>query len=113
MVKNNKGPVIEHEKATVSFMIALYCQKKHLTAKNKLCDECYELKQYALQRLTNCRFGEQKTTCEMCPKHCYRKDYKQKIKQVMRFSGPRMLIYHPILAINHLYKNIQHRLKNK
>ncbi len=27
---------------------------------------------------------------------------KEKIKTVMRFSGPRMLIYHPIMAIRHL-----------
>lgn len=109
MVKNNNGPIIEREKKTVSFMIGLYCQKKHHYPKNKLCNECNELKQYALQRLTTCRFGEQKSTCEKCPEHCYRKDYQQKIKHVMRFSGPRMLLYHPILAINHLYKNLKYR----
>jgi hypothetical protein len=106
MVANNTGPNIQREKHTISVMIYLYCHKKHHTLYNQLCDECNELLQYAMQRLTLCRFGEEKTTCERCPKHCYRKDYKQNIKQVMRFSGPRMIIHHPIMAIRHLYKNL-------
>lgn len=109
MVRHNNGPIITLEKRTVSFMIGLYCQKKHSMPNGVLCDECSDLKHYALQRLTTCRYGEQKSTCERCLKHCYRKDYQQKIKQVMRFSGPRMLLYHPFLAINHLYKNIKQR----
>ncbi|MCX8578262.1 nitrous oxide-stimulated promoter family protein [Gilliamella sp. B2717] len=106
MVANNTGPNIQQEKATVSTMIYFYCHKQHHVPNNQLCDECNDLLKYAMQRLTLCRFGEDKTTCERCPKHCYRKDYKQKIKQVMRFSGPRMMIYHPIMALKHLYKNL-------
>lgn len=106
MVANNTGPKIKQEKATVRAMIYLYCHKNHHSPNNQLCDECNELLQYAMQRLTMCRFGEEKTTCERCPKHCYRKDYKQQIKQVMRFSGPRMMIYHPVMALKHIYKNI-------
>lgn len=111
MVANNTGPKINQEKATVSVMIHLYCHQKHHTSKNLLCDECNDLLQYAMQRLTLCRFGEDKTTCELCLKHCYRKDYKQRIKEVMHFSGPRMMIYHPIMAIKHLNKNLKTILK--
>lgn len=106
MVANNTGPKIQQEKATIKVMIHLYCHKKHHTEKHQLCNECDDLLQYAMRRLILCRFGENKTTCEKCPKHCYRKDYQQKIKQVMRFSGPRMLIYHPIMAVKHLHKNL-------
>jgi uncharacterized paraquat-inducible protein A len=111
MVANNTGPKITQEKSTVRVMIHLYCRQKHRTANKQLCDECNELLQYATQRLTFCRFGEQKSTCERCPKHCYRKDYKQKIKAVMRYAGPRMIIYHPVMAIQHLYKNLKSILK--
>lgn len=109
MVANNNGPKIQQEKATVRAMIYLYCFKQHHSQHHQLCEECNDLLQYAMQRLTMCRFGEEKTTCERCPKHCYRKDYKLKIKQVMRFSGPRMLIYHPTMALRHLYKNLVNR----
>ena len=27
---------------------------------------------------------------------------REKIRAVMRFSGPRMLLYHPVLAVRHL-----------
>ncbi|WP_267361916.1 nitrous oxide-stimulated promoter family protein [Gilliamella sp. B2772] len=111
MVANNTGPKINQEKNTVKVMIYLYCHQKHHTSKNQLCDECNDLLQYAMQRLTMCRFGESKTTCELCLKHCYRKDYKQLIKEVMRYSGPRMMIYHPIMAIKHLNKNLKTILK--
>lgn len=109
MVANNIGPKIEQEKLTVRTMITLYCHKKHHSQGNQLCSECNELLLYAMQRLTLCRFGEDKTTCEHCPRHCYRRDYQQKIKQVMRFSGPRMIIYHPIMALKHLYKNLSNK----
>ena len=31
-----------------------------------------------------------------------------KIKEVMKFSGPRMLIYHPVIAIRHLIENLKY-----
>ena len=34
--------------------------------------------------------------------HCYRPDMREKIREVMRFSGPRMLLHHPIPAIRHV-----------
>lgn len=109
MVRHNNGPNIEQEKVTINCMIDLYCTKKHGQPKNQLCQECEDLKTYAMARLMYCRYGEQKSTCEKCPTHCYRKDYKQKIKQVMRFAGPRMMLYHPIMALRHLYKNLKHK----
>ncbi|WP_277584531.1 nitrous oxide-stimulated promoter family protein [Psychrobacillus antarcticus] len=36
--------------------------------------------------------------------------YRKKIKIVMRFSGPWMLVYHPILAIQHVWQEkVTHR----
>ena len=49
-----------------------------------------------------CPFGEGKTTCARCPVHCYRKDMREKIRQVMRYSGPRMVYRHPVMAARHL-----------
>ncbi len=93
---------IEREKRTVSFMIRLYCRKKEKNL--TLCSSCTELEAYAHLRLTHCRYGEHKTTCQKCPTHCYKKDMRDKIRAIMRFSGPRMLLYHPIVAIRHLFQ---------
>lgn len=91
---------IEQEKKVVEQMIRLYCRKKE--GNNELCGNCSELLEYAHKRLSHCSFGDSKPTCKKCPHHCYRKDMREQIRAVMRWSGPRMIIYHPIAAIKHL-----------
>lgn len=68
-----------------------------------LCGECRELLEYSLARLKHCKFGNAKTKCHKCPVHCYRPDMREKIRTVMRFSGPRMLLYHPLEALRYLF----------
>lgn len=94
------GKRINREKRTVEKMIRLFCRKKH--QQEELCKECQELLEYAKFRLEKCRFGEQKTTCEKCPVHCYKPQMRERMRVVMRFSGPRMLLYHPLDALRHL-----------
>lgn len=91
---------IEQEKQVVTTMIKLYCKKQH--KQPTLCAECQELEDYALLRLSRCRHGDEKSFCAHCPTQCYQKRHKEKMKEIMRFSGPRMLFYHPILAIKHI-----------
>ena len=102
---------IEQEKQVVTVMIGIYCKKKH-KHKNGLCPDCEDLNAFAQKRLNNCRHGENKTFCSNCPTHCYAPKYKEKIKEVMRFSGPWMLLYHPVMAIKHLIEDIKQK-KNK
>ncbi len=91
----------EKEKRTVGLMISIYCKKKHGT-KNELCDECRELNEYASLRSDKCPFMETKTFCSNCKVHCYKPEMREKIRAVMRFSGPRMIFHHPIMAISHV-----------
>ncbi|AYE35092.1 nitrous oxide-stimulated promoter family protein [Clostridium septicum] len=94
---------IEKEKDVVELMIKLYCRKKH-NCRGELCKECKELLEYAHKRLDLCRFGNSKTSCSKCKIHCYKKDMKINIKEVMRFSGPRLIIYEPYEFIRHIFK---------
>ena len=94
----------EREKQTVSCMIALYCQKKHHT-KDGLCGGCDALDAYARQRSDKCPFMETKTFCSNCRVHCYKSDMREKIREVMRFSGPRMILVHPVMAIRHVVES--------
>jgi hypothetical protein len=96
----NDGPKIRSEMDIVSKMIRIYCNKKH--KQKTLCTECQGLQQYAVKRLGLCRFSESKPACAKCPIHCYKPDFRIKIKEVMRFSGPRMLLYHPIESLRHI-----------
>lgn len=92
---------IDREKITVRVMVALYCRKHHHAA--ELCDECLHLVAYAHDRLDRCRYGNQKLDCGGCKTHCYRKVEQAQIRAVMRFSGPRMLFYHPIESLKHAF----------
>lgn len=94
---------IEKEKEIVEIMINLYCNKKH-KCKDGFCDECKELLDYAHKRLTYCKFGNKKSSCSKCTIHCYKKDMKLRIKEVMKFSGPRLIIYRPYEFIRHIFK---------
>ena len=91
----------EREKAMVSEMIALYCRKNHHTH-GQLCDECAARDNYARTRVEHGPFMETKTFCSNCRVHCYKPDIREKIRVVMRFSGPRMIFHHPITAIRHV-----------
>lgn len=82
-------------------MILLYCRKHHHTGK-RLCEECAQLEAYARERSNKCPFMETKSFCSNCKVHCYKPEMRDKIRRVMRFSGPRMIFHHPITAIRHL-----------
>lgn len=101
----------EREKRMVSQMIALYCCKKHHT-RGDLCPQCAALDAYAKMRADKCPFMETKTFCSNCRIHCYKPDMRAKIREVMRFAGPRMILHHPVAAIRHVVetKKEQRRL---
>lgn len=98
----------EREKKIVSQMIGLYCRKKHKSG-NTLCPQCAALKQYAELRSDKCPFMETKTFCSNCKVHCYQPEMREQIRQVMRFSGPRMLFHQPIPAIRHVIESRRER----
>ncbi|MHA1925041.1 MAG: nitrous oxide-stimulated promoter family protein [Candidatus Thorarchaeota archaeon] len=97
------GPRITREKRTVEKMIRFHCERKHKTESPNLCEDCEELLDYSLQRLNHCQFGEEKPTCRKCPVHCYRPSMREKIRLVMRFSGPRLAIRMPLDWIRHAF----------
>lgn len=96
------------EKETIRFMITVYCKKNH-KYKQGMCKECQELYEYACKRIDVCPFMETKTFCSSCKVHCYGKEQRDKIREVMRFSGPRMLFYNPTMAIRHMMNTIKNK----
>ena len=99
----------EREKALVTQMIALYCRGNHKTRKGQLCPECAALSEYACQRSDKCPFIETKTFCSNCKVHCYKPEMREKIRAVMRYSGPRMMLHHPVTAIRHVIETAKER----
>ena len=93
---------LRRERRTMQAMIEIYCREQHKPPEGKLCPECQELEDYALGRLARCPFQADKPVCAQCAVHCYRPEMRQRVRVVMRFAGPRMLLRHPMLAVRHL-----------
>ncbi len=99
------------EVATVEVMIQKYCREQH-HSDGSLCKECLELLTYVGKRLGNCPFQENKTTCGKCPIHCYKPAMREKIREVMRTIGPKMILNHPLMGIMHLVDGLRRKPKS-
>jgi hypothetical protein len=86
--------------------IAVYCRERHkaeektpFTVKDErlrdalgdrditLCKECSRLLNHGIAKLLLCPY-DPKPTCRKCPTHCYAPGYRERVREVMRFSGP-------------------------
>ena len=89
------------EQRTVEAMMRMYCGHHHGGGEEGLCAECSALADYSRRRLERCVFGDAKPTCANCVVHCYRDDMRERMRRMMRWAGPRMILRHPLLAIFH------------
>ena len=104
----------QKEQYVVEEMIKLYCCKNHKgynRQEKKMCPVCQELSDYAKLRSEKCPFMENKTFCANCKVHCYKPQMREQIRAVMRFSGPRMILYHPVLAMWHVICSVREKHK--
>lgn len=100
------GKRIRQEMEVIETMIGIYCRKHHAGVRGELCGECRELLEYARTRLERCPKGERKSSCRKCEIHCYSPLYRHRIKEVMRYVGPRMILVHPMMAIRHMINEL-------
>ena len=98
---------LEREKRTIAVMITMYHRGMHTG--DSLCPDCADLLAYALQRIEKCPFGADKPACANCTIHCYAGPKRERVRAVMRYAGPRMLLRHPILALLHLWDSRKRR----
>jgi len=54
------------------------------------CSECREFLSYAIARRLKCPLTP-KPTCKHCTIHCYRPGHREKVREIMRFSGKHLL----------------------
>lgn len=91
----------------VKLMIELHCHGRHGSSKGELCEDCKNLWEYVQLRGKKCPFGDDKPFCSNCRIHCYKPEMREKIRAVMRYSGPRMLFYDPKTAIRHIVETVK------
>jgi hypothetical protein len=82
--------------------IEVYCNGKHKSRDKKywsdkefqiqikLCNECVTIMDYSANRLKFCPQNP-KPTCKKCEVHCYAPNQRQKIREIMRYSGMELM----------------------
>ena len=98
---------LKREHQTLKCMTAIYCEDHHPQHDGHLCNSCSELMQYSEQRLAKCPYGQAKPTCAKCPIHCYKKQQREHVREVMRYAGPRMPLRHPWQALTHVFDKLR------
>lgn len=109
-----------HEARIMEQMIAIYCRGKGHAGRTSaaygitaLCPDCRRLLDYALSRVEGCPRMDIKSFCSVCPVHCYSKDMRAQVRDVMRYSGPRMLLHHPLTTLRHMWIDFNARRREK
>lgn len=75
-----------HDSQKTSFTFKRISSDEIDTKNVLLCPECTRLVKYALSMRLRCPYNP-KPMCKKCPTHCYRADYRDKIRRIMKFSG--------------------------
>ena len=99
-----------NEKNIVKMMIVYYCKKNHFPEKD-LCRDCEMLIEYVWLKLNKCFYGENKPVCSECEIHCYSTPMRKKIKDIMRYSGPRMIYIHPVVSLKHFISKMNFKIR--
>jgi hypothetical protein len=102
----------DREKAdtkTLIRFISIFCREKHGGEKTPfsfkrlkaddipkgevaLCPDCTRLLKYALTMRLKCPH-DPKPMCKKCETQCYNAEYKEKIREIMKFSGTYMIMH--------------------
>jgi len=81
----------EKDQYILEQFVRIYCRGKHKMSNEGLCADCDDLLAYALERLERCPQNP-KPACKHCEIHCYKPAYREKIREVMRYSGKRLIL---------------------
>ena len=99
--------------------VDLYCRRRHKDAPKvrmrlpgydlksasgrepNLCPECRRLLGHAVVKRARCPL-DPKPECRHCPTHCYRPRYRAGMREVMRYSGWRLVLSGRLDYLRHL-----------
>ena len=68
-----------------------------------LCRACRELLAHAFVKRSMCPL-DPKPACKHCPEHCYHPLYRQRIREVMKYSGRKLVLSGRIHYLWHLFR---------
>jgi len=103
----NPDSRLKREQKTLEAMIKIYCESKHRLPNGQLCEDCGRVLGYAAGKTAACPLKDTKTTCKRCHVHCYSPDMREKVREIMRHSGPKMALRHPVLSFFHVLDSLK------
>jgi hypothetical protein len=89
----------------LAWFTSVYCKDHHTETPHKrthletdlpflrrftYCSECKEFLSYAIERRLKCPLQE-KPSCKQCHIHCYRPGHREKVREIMRYSGKTLI----------------------
>lgn len=95
----------DKDRKTLEAIGRIYCSVKHTGSKDMagLCPACRETVDATLARTKACPYGHE-GNCQDCEIHCQRGEARERIRQMMAYSAPRMAIRHPLMTFDYLRK---------
>jgi hypothetical protein len=101
--------------------VGIYCREKHAgrdraefpvrdagvrralgSRPPRLCEDCRRLLEHGIAKLLLCPY-DPKPMCKKCPTHCYAPGYRERIREVMRFSGLYLVRHGRLDLLFHYY----------
>ena len=113
MARLEELPRLKSEAHVMRVMVEDFCHYHHGTNGRLLCPKCKEFLDYSLKRLACCPYGENKPVCGDCKIHCYKPAERETARRIMRWSGPRLIFTHPMMAVGHVVDKIVHKAPEK
>jgi hypothetical protein len=102
----------------LALFTAVFCQSRHgdrertlppgssiaglSPGKHLFCTECLDFLIYAADRRLRCPL-DPKPICKHCPVHCYRPGHRERVREIMRFSGKRLILKGRLDLLWHYY----------
>ena len=101
---------LDKDRKTLEAIGRIYCGAHHDGAKDAvgLCPACREAINATFGRAAACPFGHE-GNCQDCDIHCQRGEAQKRIREIMRYSAPRMALRHPFMTADYLRKKMRGR----
>lgn len=97
---------VQRDLRTLQAIGSIYCAAHHAGALKDdagMCEECAAVIKYTHERASACPYNHE-GNCQDCKLKCNRGEQQQRIKAIMKYAAPRMLVKHPIMTMEYLAK---------
>ncbi|MBR0405322.1 MAG: nitrous oxide-stimulated promoter family protein [Eggerthellaceae bacterium] len=91
------------DRRVLEAMGLIFCKAHHSGEKDAcgLCPSCRATVEETLARTAVCPFNHE-GNCQDCAIHCQRGEARERIREIMRYAAPRMVLRHPLMTAEYL-----------